>query len=255
VRGARRPTKALAAGGLAGCLLAAAFPAAAGFEDGVAAAEAGNYQQALAEWRPLAENGHARAQYSIGFLYAKGSGVEADAVKAAEWYRKAAEQGYAPAQFYLGRLYAGEDAAESLVKKEGRDGGEAGILGKPRQVRLERAMHWYQRAAAQGLARAQNNIGLLFHTGKGVPQDATEAAKWYRKAAEQGLAQAQNNLGLLYAEGKGVEKDRVTAYMWFLLAARQGYERAEQGIQWIGPDMPATDIEKARRKAQRRGGE
>ena len=39
------------------------------------------------------------------------------------------------------------------------------------------------------------------------------------RAAEQGYAQAQINLGDLYAEGKGVSLDYVTAYMWYSLGS------------------------------------
>jgi hypothetical protein len=48
-----------------------------------------------------------------------------------------------------------------------------------------------------------------------------------------------------------VKKDRVKAYMWFLLAKEQGDKRAKQGIEWIGPQMEASAIEKARRKAEK----
>ena len=36
----------------------------------------------------------------------------------------------------------------------------------------------------------------MYAQGRGMPQDFGEAAKWYRKAAEQGDALAQFNLGL-----------------------------------------------------------
>jgi TPR repeat protein len=55
--------------------------------------------------------------------------------------------------------------------------------------------------------KAALNEALSTHCSeddKGVKQDAAEAVKWYRKAAEQGYARAQFNLGLMYAEGKGV---------------------------------------------------
>ena len=44
----------------------------------------------------------------------------------------------------------------------------------------------------------------MYDNGRGVPQDDTEAVKWYRKAAEQGHAEAQNNLGVMYLNGRGV---------------------------------------------------
>ncbi len=45
--------------------------------------------------------------------------------------------------------------------------------------------------------------------------------KWYRRAAEQGDAKAQLQLGNMYhkGEGWGVPQDYIQAHMWFNLAA------------------------------------
>ena len=51
----------------------------------------------------------------------------------------------------------------------------------------------------------------MYGSGEGVPNDGAEAAKWYRKAADQGYAKAQHNLGVLYDHGYGVPKDEVEA--------------------------------------------
>ena len=64
-------------------------------------------------------------------------------------------------------------------------------------------MSWWRKAAEQGYAGAQYNLGLMYYHGKGVSQDYEEAASWVRKAADQGDAAAQNNLGSMYREGKG----------------------------------------------------
>ena len=45
---------------------------------------------------------------------------------------------------------------------------------------------------------AQFNLGAMYGTGRGVPQDDAEAVRWYRLAAEQGNADAQFNLGVVY---------------------------------------------------------
>ena len=60
------------------------------------------------------------------------------------------------------------------------------------------AMHWYRKAAEQGNAIAQFNLGVMYSNGKGVKQDQTEAAKWYRLAAAQGNVSALCNLGVMY---------------------------------------------------------
>ena len=61
----------------------------------------------------------------------------------------------------------------------------------------------FRQAAEQGHASAQFNLGLMYATGEGVPEDDAEAVRWYRMAAEQGHAGAQFNLGLMYATGGG----------------------------------------------------
>ena len=68
-------------------------------------------------------------------------------------------------------------------------------------------MKWYRKAAEQGNAAAQYNLGYCYQYGQGVEQNYQEAVKWYRKAAEQGNAAAQCNLGICYYKGQGVERD------------------------------------------------
>jgi TPR repeat protein len=59
----------------------------------------------------------------------------------------------------------------------------------------------------------------MYENGVGVPQDYKEAVSWYRKAAEQGFAGAQGNLGVMYGNGLGVPRDFVQSYMWLNLGA------------------------------------
>jgi len=55
--------------------------------------------------------------------------------------------------------------------------------------------------------------------GEGVEKDWEKAAYWFTKAAEQGDATAQNNLGVCYENGMGVERDRKKAVYWYTKAA------------------------------------
>ena len=70
----------------------------ADYEKGLDAFLAGDYATALGEFRPLAESGHAIAQFNLGVLYDKGLGVPQDFDIALKWYTLAADQGYAGAQ-------------------------------------------------------------------------------------------------------------------------------------------------------------
>jgi TPR repeat protein len=55
------------------------------------------------------------------------------------------------------------------------------------------------------VAIAQTNVGVKYEKGRGgVRQDYVEAVKWYLKAADQGEAVGQVNLGLMYDRGYGV---------------------------------------------------
>src|SRR5260221_133949 len=56
-------------------------------------------------------------------------------------------------------------------------------------------------AAEKGDAVTQNKLGYAYEYGKGVPKDETEAVRWYQKAADQGYAKAQLNLGVCYDNG------------------------------------------------------
>ena len=72
--------------------------------------------------------------------------------------------------------------------------------------------------AERGDPAAQTYLGFMFETGRGVPQNYTEAAMWYRRAAEQGDGLAQYSLGLLYDKGQGVPRDIVEASKWLNLS-------------------------------------
>jgi TPR repeat protein len=104
VASAARARRTLATFLLAFCLGLAAPAMAQTYEEGKAAQKRDDFAQAFAIFLPLAEQGHARAQFSLGLLYDEGEGVPADAAKAAYWYRKAAEQGHREAQFNLGQM-------------------------------------------------------------------------------------------------------------------------------------------------------
>ncbi|MEE8172808.1 MAG: SPOR domain-containing protein [Alphaproteobacteria bacterium] len=178
-----------------------AQPAHANFEDGVRAYLAQDYGAALEAWRPLAEEGHAPAQFGMGLSYENGRGVERDPTQAAIWYRKAAEQGLADAQFNLGNLYLNA----------------SGVPEDPVE-----AVRWFRRAADQDMPHAQVNLGYSYETGSGVAKDPVKAVSWYRRAAEQNFPQAQYYLGAAYERGSGLKMDLSLAAAWYERAAELG---------------------------------
>ena len=98
----------------------------------------------------------------------------------------------------------------------------------------------------EGTAWARYNLGLMYATGRGVPQDHAEAVRWYRLAAEQGHAGAQFNLGYMYSAGRGVPQDHAEAVRWYGLAAEQDYANAQRnlGIMYAdGRGVPQDNVE------------
>ena len=83
-----------------------------------------------------------------------------------------------------------------------------------------------------------------------MAKDASEAVKWFRKAAEQGSAKAQCNLGVCYANGEGVTKDYVEAYKWLSLASAQGNENAKAAKSSLAQQMTPEQIAKGFRLAR-----
>ena len=119
------------------------------------------------------------------------------------------------------------------------------------------ALRLWRPRAAQGVALAQNNLGLMYYNGQGLSQDYHEAAKWYRLAAEQGNATAQSNLGSMYYSGEGVPQDYVQAYIWVSLAAsrfppsaKEDREQAARHREIVASKMTAAQLAEARKRVR-----
>lgn len=83
------------------------------------------------------------------------------------------------------------------------------------------ATTWYLKAAKQGAARAQYELGGLLGATK-----PNESFRWFQTAADQGYAKAQMILGNYYRDGTLVRKNYPEAYKWFSLASAQAFEAA-----------------------------
>ena len=110
-----------------------------------------------------------------------------------------------------------------------------------------KAVEWFRKAAEQGIATAQVNLGWMYRNGTGVAKDEAKAFEWYRKAAEQGYATAQNNLGSMYRNGMGVAKDEAKAVEWYRKAVEQGLAEAQSNLG--GMYLNGTGVAKDEAKA------
>ena len=123
-------------------------------------------------------------------------------------------------------------ACESAVRQSPNDGRLIFQLGRAYQKanNFAGAIYQYRRAAEQGFALAQSNLGKMYQDGLGVPKDLGQAVAWYRKAAEQGFAAAHSNLGVMYQNGWGVPKNFGQAVAWYRKAAEQGFAAAHSNL-------------------------
>ena len=130
--------------------------------------------------------------------------------EAVKWYRKAAEQGYAMAQYRLGFMYYFGRAVEDVEQESKSDsvnGNEVFYIKEEVSYTKEH----------EDLVYSINGICKVFRrppARRGVSQNYEKALLWYRKAAEQGHAQAQFNLGAMYALGQGIAQDNKEAIRW-----------------------------------------
>jgi localization factor PodJL len=116
-----------------------------------------------------ARQGVPLAQFRLGSLYEKGTGVKKDLEAARRLYTAAAEKGNARAMHNLAVLYA------------------EGALGKPD---YKTATQWFRKAADRGISDSQYNLAILYARGIGVEQNLTESYKWFTLASAQGDQEA-----------------------------------------------------------------
>ena len=178
------------------------------YQAGVDEYKRGAHSMALLQWRPMAEQGDARAENNLGYMYYKGEGVVQDSSEAVKWFRKAAEKGYAKAQNNLGYMYY---KGEGVVQ----DSSEA--------------VKWFRKAAEKGFVYAQYSLGHI---------SSHEAVKWFRKAAEKGYDEAQFDLSRIISEKNETEK-------WLHKAAAQGHDLAQR---YLGLFENGGEIEKTFRQ-------
>ena len=154
---------------------------------GQAAYMRGDYETALRELRPLAEDGHPEAQHHLGMMYGYGHGVQPDKAEAVKWLRLGASAGCLPAQRSLGFMYrAGicvpEDDAE-MTKWNGlaAAGGD------------KEALKWLLFAAEKGEPYAQYVLGEIYTGRKGVPPNYVIAHMWFDLAVSR-FSDSENEL-------------------------------------------------------------
>lgn len=163
---------------------------------------------------------------------------------AGEWFKKAAGRGYAKAQFELAEMYTagqlGDDQRSNCIPwylkaaAQGNADAQAKIAElhelypNNELLKAVNPIDSLKQAAEQGELSAQFELARRYHSGDGVPKDATEAFKWMQKAAQHDISpvtltiDAHYCLGVMYETGEGVTKNLTNAYQLFQEAAVGG---------------------------------
>lgn len=169
-----------------GGILTGPLPAVADFEAGSIAAHNGDHKTAMAEWLPLAKEGHVKAQYAVGALFAEGLGARQSLQKAFRWWRDAAEQDHAGAQYNIAVMY--------------KDG-----LGVRKNS--EDAVKWLNLAATQGNTDAHIQLSRLYRDGDSdsVAPDSVLTYMWLDIAQRSGSRSVSRTLESAAAELSGAQ--------------------------------------------------
>jgi TPR repeat protein len=89
----------------------------------------------------------------------------------------------------------------------------------------------------------------MYDEGRGAAKDPARAIAWYGKAAAQGLAPAELAMGTFYANGETVKRDPVAAAKWFFLAGSHGEPEAEAFYEAVAREMTVAQKAEAMRQA------
>ncbi|CAN1838697.1 F-box protein At1g70590 [Linum perenne] len=169
------------------------------------------------------------------FKHGRG-GVKPDVNKALESFLKGAVRGSSLAMVDAGLVYweIGEkEKAIGLYRKAAELGDPAGqcnlgiyyLQAKPPNE--TEAVKWLFRASIGGYVRAQYQLGLCMHQGRGVDCSLPEAAKWYLRAARGGYVRAMYNVALCFSVGDGLTHNHQQARKWMKRAADRGHSKAQ----------------------------
>lgn len=218
-------------------------------------------QAALAQYRKGADAGQAGCMLKLaGFLTEGRGGTRKDPEEALAWFKKAGQAG-SP----LGHVRA----AAILLKGEGlqvvegyahlvaaAEGGLADIQNEVGLLYLSgrlgvrdatAAAGWFGRSATAGYPQGAHNLGTLYEQGIGVPRNLNNAARLYLQAAKAGHPQATTALGRLHARGTGAQQDLAKAWALFSIAVERGDEDAKTLLGELTSQLSDTQIAAGRK--------
>lgn len=261
----------------------------------------GLYRTAYNLALPRAQSGDPAAATLLAEITSRGLGVPLNFPEAAKWYAQAAERGVPEAQFqYALMLIEGryvkkdEKGAFALMQAAAEAGNRLAQFNFAQLLvqqdtgddGLAKAVPYYERAAATGLADAQYAMAQIFANGVGgKKQDDARARRlleqaarqnydtaqldlaqwmvdgrggkrdlaggfgWMKRAADGGNVAARNRLAKFYMAGIGVDPDSNLAAAWYIVARRAGL--IDQDMEDFLRGLTTEEIKKALQQANR----
>jgi uncharacterized protein len=199
---------------------------------------------ALSEYERGKDAGQIDCVLRAADFYIQGKGTEKDTTRGLALLEKAAESGNPMANLRLAVQSFSKEKADMLVGYKyllaAANGNlpeaqnELGLLylsGKLAGVDSAAGVAWLTRAAQAGYPQSQNNLATLYERGAaGVSQSIGDAAQLYSLAATQGHGPATLALARILNEGIGAKADPVKAFALAMLAAERGEEAAQKMV-------------------------
>ncbi|KAH7065442.1 hypothetical protein B0J12DRAFT_640374 [Macrophomina phaseolina] len=171
------------------------------------------------------KHGDSLSQFSLGLMYLEGLGVDADPVKAADYFAAAADQDLAAAQVRLGALFL--DQGDVLT-----------------------ATKYFDLAARNGHFEAFYYLAELANQGVGRDKSCGMAVTYYKIVSEK----AETIVSPIREANEAYEAgDLETALIGYMMAAEQGFEAAQANVAYLlDQSRPRLSLDKFLPFAQRK---
>jgi TPR repeat protein len=117
---------------------------------------------------------------------------------------------------------------------------EIGYVYYSDKKQYDKTLAWYLLAARENDSKAQNNIGVFYYNGWGVPQNYLCTLKWLLKSVEQNRYESNpNTIGWLFENGQGVPPNKYKALEWYCHGEDKTYR---DSLKSEGYHLSAADM-------------
>ena len=186
--------------------------------------------------------GDATGMYYLGLCHLNGYGCEPDSLEGVKWIAASADNKYIKAAVTMGDLLSDQEDYEKAVgyyETAAAAGNNNGICklgycyekGYGVKLSFKKAYDLYLQAAENGSTLGCKMVANCYQEGIYVEEDALKSFEWLKKAAELGSADAMYMVASILEIGdEGIKKDIKKAKEWYSKSAKAGYEPAQAAL-------------------------